>query len=253
MRLLRTRPEERPLSDVPRMIRLTAALALAAHIGWQAALPPPQAAAAALATPAPLWIYRLASLGEPAALGQAMMLRLQAFDNQPGVSVPFRALDYGTVIQWLTVALELDPAGQYPLMLATHVYAPGADERRQRMMFEFVHRSFLEDPERRWRWLAHAAILARHRLRDMELALRYADDIARHAGGAHGWARQMRIFMLADMGEVEAASVLLGGLLESGELTDPAEIRFLTGRLEELKNAETSTVAPKFRQPGEAQ
>jgi len=34
----------------------------------------------------------------------------------------------------------------------------------------------------------------------------------------------MRIFILEDMGELESATVLLGGLLASGEVADPREI-----------------------------
>jgi hypothetical protein len=37
------------------------------------------------------------------------------------------------------------------------------------------------------------------------------------------------------MNELEAAKVLIAGLLESGQLTDPAELRFLKQRLEELE------------------
>ena len=43
------------------------------------------------------------------------------------------------------------------------------------------------------------------------------------------------------MGEREAATVLLGGLLAGGEVTDPNEIHFLTQRLEELKAAGNSS------------
>ena len=45
-----------------------------------------------------------------------MTLYLQAFDNQPGVSIPFRDLDYRRVTQWLETILALDAAGQYPLL-----------------------------------------------------------------------------------------------------------------------------------------
>ncbi len=45
----------------------------------------------------------------------------------------------------------------------------------------------------------------------------------------------MRIFILEDLGEREAATVLLGGLLASGEVTEPKEMHFLTERLEELQ------------------
>ena len=72
-------------------------------------------------------------------------------------------------------------------------------------------------------------------MKDLPLALRYAEDIARHAGKASGWARQMRIFLLEDMGEAERAAVLLGGLLANKEVSDPQELHFLTEQLEKLK------------------
>jgi hypothetical protein len=37
------------------------------------------------------------------------------------------------------------------------------------------------------------------------------------------------------MNELQAARILLGGLLESGAIRDPAEARFLRQRLEELE------------------
>lgn len=247
MRWRLARTEERAVSAVPRAVKAVLAIALAALIAWQATAPKPQAHATALKPPIPAAWLNIASMGEPIALSQMLMLYLQAFDNPPGVSIPFRELDYGAVVAWLETALQLDPRGQYPLMIASQLYARVPDEARQRRMLEFVHREFLRDPDRRWRWLAHAALVAKHRLKDMPLALAYAESITRHAGAAMSWARQMRIFILEDMGETQAAAVLLGGLLASGEVTDPAETRFLTERLEQLKNAENSTGTSKSR------
>jgi hypothetical protein len=104
-------------------------------------------------------------------------------------------------------------------------------------MLAFIHQAFLEDPNRRWPWLAHAALLAKHRLRDLPLARRYAADIQRLATdpGIPLWAKQMEIFILEDMNELEAAKIMLGGLLATGRIRDPQERRFLQGRLEELE------------------
>ena len=102
-------------------------------------------------------------------------------------------------------------------------------------MLDFVHRAFLDDPATRWPWLAHGAIVARHRLKDPQLALRYAEDLSAHAGRAAGWARQMRIFLLDDLGEKEQAQILLGALLESGEVSDAGELHFLAARLGEMR------------------
>ncbi|HTD89262.1 MAG TPA: hypothetical protein VK663_01260 [Burkholderiales bacterium] len=229
---------ERNFSSVPRWVVAVFVAALVAHGAMRFFEPRPPAVATALEAPLPAVLLRMLSLGEPQVLSQWLTLYLQAFDNQPGISVPFASLDYARVIAWLKTALTLDPAAQYPLMMASQLYGQVNDEVRQRNMCAFVHREFLDHPDMRWRWLAHCAIMARHRLKDMPLALRYADDIAKHAGNASSWARQMRIFLLADMGEAQRAAVLLGGLLAGNEVTDPKELHFLTEQLAKLKGVE---------------
>ncbi len=226
---------ERSFSAVPHWVLAVFLLALATHGAMRFFEARPQATAAALEAPLPVAALRVMSAGEPQALSQMLTLYLQAFDNQPGISIPFAELDYARVSAWLRAALALDPAAQYPLMMASQLYGQVLDEVRQRSMCGFVHREFLDRPNARWRWLAHCAIMARHRMKDLPLALRYAEDIARHAGKASGWARQMRIFLLEDMGEAERAAVLLGGLLANKEVSDPQELHFLTEQLEKLK------------------
>ena len=248
MRTLLRAAEERSLRAVPVMVPLLLTLALGLQIFVHAQQAPPVARAETL-EPAPAAnVLRAASFGESIVAAQLSLLHLQAFDNQPGISIPFRALDYDRVLNWLHTALQLDPKSGYPLMMASQLYGQVADETRQRMMCEFVHARFLEAPDLRWRWLAHCAIMAKHRLRDRPLALRYATDITLHAGSASGWARQMRIFILEDMGELGSAKVLLGGLLATGEVTDPSELHFLTERLKTLDAAEKSTGTTKNRQ-----
>lgn len=231
--------DERPLAAVPRAVQLALCGALAAQIAWQAVHAPAAPRAQDLPAPPPAGAVRVLALDEPAAAARASMLWLQAFDNQPGVSVPFRELDYERLAAWLDLILELDPRFDYPLLAASRVYAEVPVPDKQRRMTELVHRHFLQDPDRRWRWQAHIVYVARHRIGDGALGLRYAEALARHTtpGRVPGWARQMRIFVLADMGEVQAAMVLLGALIESGEVTDAAELRFLRQRLEDLRAA----------------
>lgn len=238
---------ERAIATVPRGVLALLAVALCLQIASQALRPGPSARAEALGDPAPVAVLRPLALGEPIALAQLLTLYLQAFDNQPGVSIPFLELDYARVIAWLDAILELDPIGQYPLLMASQIYGPVPDEAKQRKMCAFVHRQFERDPDRRWRWLAHCAIMAKHRLRDQPLALRYAAEITRRAGSASGWARQMQIFILEDMGETDSAKVLLGGLLATGEVTDPSELNFLTERLHALESAGKPSATSKFR------
>jgi hypothetical protein len=115
--------DERPLSIVPRAVWLVLLAALATQVAWQSNQPKPVASAAALTAPPPLPALRVVAGGEPNVLAQLLTLYLQAFDNQPGISIPFAALDYSRVGAWLKTALTLDPAAQYPLMMASQLYA----------------------------------------------------------------------------------------------------------------------------------
>ena len=228
---------ERPLATVPGWLWALLGATLAAQSGVQALRPPPATAAADL-PPAPrAAALRLASFGEPAALARLMMLWLQAFDLRGQNNLPYRDLDYARLTAWLRAIIELDPRSEYPLFSAARLYAQNPDRPKSLVMLVFVYEEYLKDPNRRWPWFAHAALVTKHRLGDLPLARRYAAAIDRHttAENAPSWARQMEIFIIEDMNDHEAHKVMLGGLLASDRIRDPAERRFLQGRLEEME------------------
>ena len=165
------------------------------------------------------------------------MVWLQAFDSRGDNAIPYQRLDYVRLTGWLRAILALDPRSGYPLFAAARVYAENVDSEKARRMFDFVFEEFARDPNARWPALAHAALLAKHRLNELSLARRYAAAIQRQTTDASipSWARQMEIFILEDMNELEAAKVMLGGLLATGRIRDPEERRFLEGRLEEIE------------------
>ena len=234
---------QRPISGVPRVVVAFLALALAAQIALKIIAPRPSARAEDL-PPAPgIRTLRLASFGEPVALAKGLMLYLQAFDYQSGTKIPYRDLDYDRLEAWLARILELDPQGQYPLLAASRLYAEVPVEAKQRSMLEFVYRQFLLDPNRRWPWLAHATVIAKHRLHDLPLALRYARAIQGSATAADVplWAKQMQAFILEDMNELEAARLVIGGYIQSGQVKDPGELKFLDERLKELERRAQQT------------
>lgn len=212
---------------MPRWVLALLAMSLATQIGWQAARSSSSTNHAAL-PPAPgAPALRLGSFGEPEAAARLTMIFVQTRES----------VDYPRLFAWLESILALDPRTQYPLFAAARVYAETADTQRSRAALDFVYRQFLRDPARRWPWLAHAALIAKHRLKDLPLARMYARALEQHTARVPLplWARQMEIFILEDMNELEAARIMIASWLQSGQLDDPAELRFLKQRLEELE------------------
>lgn len=231
--------EQRPLAVVPRWLWAFLAAALAGQLAWQAQPTASMRLAQDLPAAPRAAVLRLAAFGEEPALARLLMLYLQSYDYRGGNTLRYRELDYSRLTQWLHAIVELDPQGGYPLFAAARVYAEVEDPERMRHMLEFIYARFLEDPNGRWAPLAHAALLAKHRLGDLPLARRYAHDLQRMTTdpGVPLWAKQMEVFILEDMNELEAAKIMLGGMLESGTITDAEELRFLKERLDALEAA----------------
>jgi hypothetical protein len=211
---------------VPKWLWALLAAALAGQLAWRG----PRLPGETTDVPAPPSVrtLRLASFGEHEALARLLGLNVQRFDLSH---------DYSRLVGWLRSILELDPRSSYPLFLAARVYAESPDPARARVCLDFVYQEFFRDPDRRWPWLAHASLVAKHRLGDLALARRYASAVQRHTRTPDVplWAKQMEIFILEEMNELDAAKIMLGGLLESGTVKDPAELRFLRERLHELE------------------
>jgi hypothetical protein len=239
---------ERPVNQVPRWVLALLGGALGLQLWVGASRPKPHMAAEDLGLPPSVQMLRLASLGEPVPLAKLLMLYLQAFDYQAGIRVPYRDLDYDRLEAWLARIVALDPTGQYPLMSASRLYAEVPDPAKKRRMLDFVYRAYLEDPNRRWPWLAHATVIAKHELKDPALARQYAVALQQHTTtpDAPVWVKQMEPFILEDMNELEAAKILIGGLIASGQVKDERDLQLLQRRLELL---EDRIAAERPRQP----
>lgn len=229
--------KDRPVNDVPDSIKIFLVLSLILQLLWHSWQQPVVATAEDLAAPLSVRSYVMGSLGEPIAVSKFLNLWLQAFDNQPGASISFHQLNYPRLTKWLDTILELDPEGYYPMLVAARVYGSINDPEKQRIMTDYIFNKFNENPNKYWRWLAHAIITAKHEIKDNELALKYANALAEKATGKNVpyWAKDMKIIVLEDMGEIEAAKILVGALIDSGEISDPYEINFLTHKITTLE------------------
>jgi hypothetical protein len=229
--------QTRDISFVPKSIWFALLLSFILQCLWHFSFTKLEVKRHALHAPPQYSLIKLISLDDTVSAAKLTMLWLQAFDNQPGVSIPLKELNYDRVIEWLDLILELDNKIQYPLLAAIRFYAEVQDVEKQKKMIRYVSKKFMESPNDRWPFMTHAVYTAKHRIKDLDLALKCAQLIRQNAiaDNVPYWAKQMEIFVLEDMGELESAMVLIGGLLESGELKDPHQRRFLGQRLKEIE------------------
>ena len=234
------RSSRETLRPAPHWIMLLLMVMLALQLAWGSARLPVVAKAEDFSSPPSLAVLRLASLGDSIAFAKMTMLWLQNFDNQPGLAIPFRNLDYEALALWLEKILELDPKSEYPLHAALRFYAPIPDKVRTRRMLTFIHEQFQRDPEHRWRWLSFAAIDARHRLQDNTLALAFLKDVTNKAkqGRFPQWVHGLQWSLMREAGALQSARQLVGGLLHHGTITDPGELNFISDWLEALESEE---------------
>ncbi len=227
--------QQRALHYVPNNVKLLLIISFSLQLSWQLYLSEPQLKIRDLITPPKVEILRILSFGDSISSAKLFMLWLQNFGAQAGRILPYKKFDYNKLQQWLEIILALDPDTQYPLLAASHLYANVSDAQKKRHMLEFVYQQFFVDPQHRWMWLANAAVQARHRLKDLPLALKYAKAISDNATpNMPRWAQEMQIFILEEMGEFERALLVIGGMLDSGYISEQNQIRFLSDRLETL-------------------
>ncbi len=170
----------------------------------------------------------LVTLGDAQLFYRAATFSLQNMGDQGGRVTPLIDYDYDRLSAWFDLLDGLDPAASYAPTLAAFYFSQTPSKDDLRSIVGYLSRIGSRDPSRNWRWLAHAVYLARHRLGDLPLALEVAQQLAGLAGSeAPVWVRQMPAFVLAAVGEREAADDLLQTILATDPNLSVDEIAFM--------------------------
>jgi hypothetical protein len=187
--------------------------------------------------PIPASHIRPAALGEPPLVAKLISFWLLTVDVQAGRWLRLEQLNYPNLTGWLETIQTLDPQSDYPGMVASGVFIDTLDPERIRWIIDFVERNFKQDPDRRWRYLAQCAMLAKYRLHDLPLALQLAATMRRYTSPEipPAWARDLEFLLLQEIGEYATARQVILGILQSGQVLEPSEQRFLLQRLAELE------------------
>jgi hypothetical protein len=174
------------------------------------------------------------ALGDRQFLYRALGLEVQNFGDTAGRFTPLLEYDYARLGEWFERLDRLDPVADYAPAIAANYYGLTPTRADTRHIVTYLAAHARRDIARKWRWLAQAAYMARHKLKDLPLALDLARELAQLSNRHPGlpvWTRSMPAFILAEMGETEAARTLLGAILESEPGLSPEEVRGMRGHL----------------------
>lgn len=184
-------------------------------------------------------LYRALSLGSDQLFSYLLLLRVQLHDNQQGRHVNYSHLNYDTLSDWLLTLDEVNPASDYPAFLASRVYSNVDDEKKIRKMVAVIETLFNKNPQLHWRRMTEASLLLKHQLHDLPGALRIAEKIASLPDtiSMPFWARDMKLILLDELNQYESAQILISSMLQSGQIKDEDEIRFLRNRLLKIQQS----------------
>lgn len=183
---------------------------------------------AGVPTAPPAALASLVTLGDAQLFYRGATFGLQNMGDQGGRVTPLVDYDYDRLGVWFDLLDGLDPTANYVPTLAAFYFSQTPAKEDLRSIVGYLSRIGSRDPARNWRWLAHAVYLARHRLGDLSLALEVAQQLAGLAGSeAPLWVKQMPAFVLAAVGEREAADDLLQTILSTDPNLSVDEIAFM--------------------------
>lgn len=178
-------------------------------------------------------------------------ITLQSLGDGGGRVTPLKDYDYAKLGQWFWLLDGLDPASNHVPMLAAFYFGGTPVPKDVGIIVDYLGKVGDSPLGNKWRWLAHAVFLARHRMNDIDLALDLAYKLSKidPVGDVMpAWAKQMPAFVLAHKGDKEAARQIMENLLLSSQYFHPNEVNFMKDYLVKetgLTKAEVDAIMKK--------
>ena len=140
-------------------------------------------------------------------------LALQNFGSV-GETQNLKSYNFQYLGQWFALMDRLDPHSNFVPYLAAYYFGATPDATQLQPVIDYLEKIGMRAGK--WRWLAQAAYLERHRMHDMDAAMRVAKKLGSvYEPGMPNWTRNMEPMLRADMGDRQAAYLLMLEILKS--------------------------------------
>ena len=168
------------------------------------------------------------SLGDGEFFFRSSALHLINAGVSGGQAIPLKNLDFERLQAWFFLLDRFDPRSNLVPVLAGYWFGFTQYRPDARFIVDYLLARAENDPDDAWRWRLQAIFLAKHRIGDLDLALEIAEfTAALDDPNAPFFLKQMPAFVLEDMGDQEAALILLQSIMATHPDLPDDEARFL--------------------------
>jgi hypothetical protein len=189
------------------------------------------------------------TLGDPEFSFRFLAITLQSLGDGNGQSTPLKDYNYATLGQWFFLLNRLDAVSDHVPMIAAYYFGATRVPKDVAEVVKYLGQIGQDTRGEKWRWLAQAVYLARHRMDDLSLALDLAYKLAKLEADAPmpSWTKQMPAFILKEQGDTAAARQLMEEMLLSTQQAHPNEINFMSSYLVEQLGVDPKEVEAVMR------
>lgn len=193
------------------------------------------------------------TLGDPEFSYRFLAITLQNLGDTGRDITPLKGYNYERLGQWFFLLHQLDPASDHVPMVAAYYFGGTRVPKDAAQVVKYLSTAGNIPVGEKWRWLAHAAFMAQHKMHDLTLALDLAYKLAKMPNSAEmpQWARQMPAFILSEKGDKAAARKLMENMLVTEKNMHPNEINFIKAYLIEQLGVDPAEVEALVRMRAE--
>jgi hypothetical protein len=182
------------------------------------------------------------ALGDPEFAFRSGALSLQHLGDGGGQVTPLQDYDYAALGNWFDLLHSLDPASEHVPYVAGYYFGSlRGHPDKIRHVVDYLYKTGQNPAGEKWRWLGQAAFLARHRLNDLDYALKIAYTLAHMQPVGKPlpqWAKEMPALILEGKGDKAAARQMMEGMLRNDPGLAPEEVNFIKSYLIERLDAD---------------
>jgi hypothetical protein len=171
----------------------------------------------------------VAFLGDKEMAYRSVAIILQSFGNNTGQVQALKDYNYPNLGTWFDLADNLNKRSNYVPFLAAYYFGGSQDPSELMPVINYLRRVGAYPYEDKWRYLGQAVFLAKHKMKDTQIALELADELAKtYKPGMPAWPLQMKAIIASEMGEKEMAyNLMVDAITNQKEGMDPIEINYM--------------------------